>query len=174
MPDKVMLSLPSQIVQKWEKGGIPLDEGSVKAASTELEKVVATLQSDIINMTGETFTNITDRVAAAEIKKIVAADYHVKVYRQLYDIERLDKFRYGFGRILCYFCILVIFQHCMQRIRTGPAISTVCPREFGARGEAESAEANDDDRECGQRGIVEGVDVGSGREGNGQVAGHGK
>ena len=95
-----MLSLLSQLAQKWEKGGIPLDENAVRAASAELEKVVGTLQSDIVNMTGETLTDLTDRVAAAEVKKIVASDYHTKVYRQLYDMERLDNFRYAFSRSL--------------------------------------------------------------------------
>ena len=82
-----------QIAQKWEKGGIPLDEGAVKTATAELEKVVGTLQSDIAKMTGETFTALTDRISAVEIKKIIAADYQTKVYRQLYDLERIQRFR---------------------------------------------------------------------------------
>ena len=82
-----------KIAQKWEKGGIPLDEGAVKTATAELEKVVGTLQSDIVKMTGETFTALTDRIAAVEIKKIIAGDFHTKVYRQLYDLERLERFR---------------------------------------------------------------------------------
>ena len=82
-----------QIAQKWEKGGIPLDEGAVKTATAELEKVVATLQSDIVKMTGETFTALTDSIAAVEITKIIAGDFHTKVYRQLYDLERLERFR---------------------------------------------------------------------------------
>ena len=103
-----MLSLLSQIAQKWQKGGIPVDESALRTASAELEKVVGTLQSDIVNMTGETFTNLADRVAAAEIKKIVAGDYHAKVYRQLYDMDRLDKFRYDFSRTLYLFFLLFI------------------------------------------------------------------
>ena len=99
-----MLSLLSQIAQKWQNDGIPVDESALRTASAELEKVVATLQSDISNMTEETFTNLADRVAAAEIKKIVVGDYHTKVYRQLYDMERLDKFRYYFSRTLFIFC----------------------------------------------------------------------
>ena len=95
-----MLSLLSQIAQKWQKGGIPVDESALRTASAELEKVVGTLQSDIVNMTGETLTDLTDRVAAAEVKKIVTSDYHTKVYRQLYDMERLDNFRYDFSRSL--------------------------------------------------------------------------
>ena len=93
MPTQLVLSLP-QMAQKWVKGGIPLDEHSVRTASAELEKVVGTLQSDIVSMTGETLMDLTDRVAAAEVKKIEASDYHIKVYRQLYDMERLDNIRY--------------------------------------------------------------------------------
>ena len=66
----------------------------MKTASAELEKVVATLQSDLGRLTGEALTSLTDRIAAVEIKKIVAGDYHNKVHRQLYDLQRLDVFRY--------------------------------------------------------------------------------
>ena len=171
-----MLSLLSQIAQKWQKGGIPVDESALRTASAELEKVVGTLQSDIVNMTGETFTNLADRVAAAEIKKIVAGDYHAKVYRQLYDMDRLDKFRYDFSRTLYlfFFALHSIYAWGLQRVRPGPEISTVCPGESGPRRESESAEVDDDGSGGRQRGISQGVDVGSGGEGDGQVAGHGK